>query len=465
MRKLSLGAVTLLLVASSCMNGGGGGARTVLVDYSHDEFASFIIANFPEEISVHPGTELVFRQTWTGEPHTVTGGKLVNELMDKGQPFMDLFSGFEELMATGANLPDPEEDSDATVEEFFEAVDNAENDEAKKRFLDGYNALREQGLDLPDPEDPGDDKVTVLDEEVGPAADEFFENIGLPWALDETEEGQGFVTQNAGQPCYLGRGGPPKDAEDACRDAQQEQPDFDGSHSYYNSGIIPYEGPGGNTYRVRLAEDIDTGSYFFYCAVHGPDQATEVKVVSAGTEVPSQEEVSRAAREEISRMNEPMEEVWNDAEDGKLEMDGETVEGPFSGLTVPVHGSINEFVPKDLSVKVGEEVTWKMMGADHTISFDVPEYFPIIQFADDGKVSLNPRLQDAAGGAPEPPEQEGEGIFEIDGGTYDGRGFWSSGLIGAEPYLEYTLRFARPGTYKYACLLHPPMVGTVEVTR
>lgn len=464
MRKLSVGAVALVLVAASCLDGGGGNTRTILVDFSHDEFASFVVANFPEEISVRPGTELVFKQTWTGEPHTVTGGTLVNELMEKGQPFMELFSGFEDLMATGANLPDPEEDPNATLEEFFDALDQAENEEAKARFLEGYNALREQGLDLPDPEDPGDGTVALLDEEVGPAADEFFENVGLPWALDETEEGEGFVTQNAGQPCYLTRGGPPKDAEDSCRDAQQEQPEFDGDHTYYNSGIIPYEGPSGNTYRVQLADDIEPGSYSFYCAVHGPDQATEVNVVEADADVSSQEDVSRQAREGISKINEPMEEVWNDAEDGRLDMDGETVEGPFAGLTVPVHGAINEFVPKDLSVRVGEEVAWKMMGADHTITFDVPAYFPVVTFADDGEVSLNPRLQDPAGGAPEIPEQEGEGIFEIDGGTYDGRGFWSSGLIGAEPYLEYTLRFARPGTYRYACLLHPPMVGTVEVT-
>jgi plastocyanin len=125
-----------------------------------------------------------------------------------------------------------------------------------------------------------------------------------------------------------------------------------------------------------------------------------------------------------------------------------------------------------MKAKVGEKVTWKIMGADHTVSFDVPPYFPIIEFTDNGKVSLNDKLQKPAGGSPEIPPQEDEGppgegggpILSIDGGTYDGTGFFSSGLFGGEPYAEYSLRFSEPGTYKYACLLHPPMVGTVEVT-
>jgi plastocyanin len=121
-------------------------------------------------------------------------------------------------------------------------------------------------------------------------------------------------------------------------------------------------------------------------------------------------------------------------------------------------------VPKAITADVGEPVTWKIMGADHTITFDVPKYFPIIRFADDGEISMNPRLQKPAGGSPKIGEPEEEEILEVDGGTYDGTGFYSSGLFGGEPYAEYTLRFSEPGTYKYACLLHPPMVGTVEVT-
>lgn len=148
--------------------------------------------------------------------------------------------------------------------------------------------------------------------------------------------------------------------------------------------------------------------------------------------------------------------------------------GPFAGLgSNSVHGSINEFVPRTINTNVGDPVSWRIVGAEHTISLDVPRYFPIIRFAKDGKVSINPRLERPAGGSPALPEndeEEGEDgrggkITRVDGGTYDGSGFFSSGLFGGEPYAEYTLRFSKPGRYKYACLLHPPMVGTVVVTR
>jgi hypothetical protein len=93
-----------------------------------------------------------------------------------------------------------------------------------------------------------------------------------------------------------------------------------------------------------------------------------------------------------------------------------------------------------------------------------------VTFAKNGTVAMNKRLQAPAGGSPQLPEQEQEGPpgsgepVSIDGGTYDGTGFWSSGLFGGQPFAEYTLRFSEAGTYRYACLLHPPMVGTVNVT-
>jgi hypothetical protein len=56
----------------------------------------------------------------------------------------------------------------------------------------------------------------------------------------------------------------------------------------------------------------------------------------------------------------------------------------------------------------------------------------------------------------------------VDGGTWDGAGFRSSGfpicLGGDCPPARFSLTFTKPGTYRYACLLHPAMIGTVVVT-
>ncbi|MGH2759109.1 MAG: cupredoxin domain-containing protein [Actinomycetota bacterium] len=460
MRKLLAAVFALALATAACI-GGGSNDRTILVDFSHDEFSSMMVDNFPDRVDVTPGMSVVFKQTWTGEPHTVTAGTLVNEMIEKTEPWTRFFEGFEALAAT-ADLPDPDEPQ-GSARDLFGAIDEAENEEMRDRFYEAFDDLREMGVDLPDRRDPGDATFESLVQTADRESESAFEDLGIPWALDETDDGEFFATQNAGQPCYLDEGSPPEDAERPCRDAQQQQPAFTGDQSYYNSGIIPYEGPQGNTFRVKLAPEIAPGSYFFYCAVHGPNQATEVRVRPEGSDIAEQEDVSRAAREQIGRFAEPMVEVYEDARDGELEMQGQTVEGPFAGLFAPVFGAINEFIPGTINAKVGEPVTWKAMGWDHTISFDPPRYFPIIRFADDGAVSLNPQLNRPAGGHPEIPEQAGEGILRIDGGTYDGEGFYSSGVFSAEPYAEYTLRFSRPGTYRYACLLHPPMVGSVDV--
>lgn len=466
MRKTVVAALALVLTSSSACGGllgGGAEERTIFVDFSHDEFNSFFLFNFPKKVDVHPGTTLVFKQTWTGEPHTVTGGTIVDESLAAGQNWIRFFEAFDGLASAGVPLPDPENPGDATFADFAEALEGAEDAELREQAVDSWEGLIEEGVPLPDLDDPPDmsfeDLVNLVDEESSKA----FE--GLPFAFDEDEEGRGFITQNAGQPCYLSDGRPPEDSRKACPDDRQEQPAFDGTHSYYNSGIIPFEGQGGNTYRVELSDDLEPGTYWFYCAVHGLGQSTEVEVKPADENVPSAEEVTRQARREIDELAEPLEEQFQQAvSEGFVEFGGERVEGPFAGLPGAEHAGIDEFIPKGRTVKAGEPITWKMMGADHTISFDVPEYFPVFQFERDGTVNLNPRIQPAAGGAAEPPEQEGMGVFEVDGGTYDGEGFWSSGLLGAQPYVEYTVRISKPGTYRYACLIHPPMVGTVEVT-
>jgi len=54
----------------------------------------------------------------------------------------------------------------------------------------------------------------------------------------------------------------------------------------------------------------------------------------------------------------------------------------------------------------------------------------------------------------------------VDAGDYDGRHFLSSGLggpMGPDDVVTYSVTFTRAGSYKYACLVHPLMVGVVDV--
>jgi plastocyanin len=70
-------ASTLLSACSS----GAGSARTIQVGASSDEFAGSFRAFFPRDVTVRPGMTLKFHQTWTGEPHTITTGTAVDELV------------------------------------------------------------------------------------------------------------------------------------------------------------------------------------------------------------------------------------------------------------------------------------------------------------------------------------------------------------------------------------------------
>ena len=466
-----------VLVAGACGGGEGSSAtRRVLVDHSSDEFASFSLFNFPEKVTVRPGDVVEFKQTWTGEPHTVTGGTLVSEQLESGAAWIEFFEAFEGLASAGEPVPNPEDPGDATAGDLAKAVAGAKDTEVRDQFVRSYEALVEMGTGLP-PLDPASTQpFSELVELVEVKSDEFFSAV--PSAFDEDDQ----LAQNVSQPCYLREGGPPEDPKEACAEADQRQPDFDGRQSYYNSGVIPYEGERSNTFRVEIADDAELGSYLFYCAVHGFGQRSEVEIVAEGTEIPDQQEVNREIRKATEAQDEALAAIYEDATDDlevTLPRAEEPVRGPFAGLPGEDHTGINEFIPKELTVKAGEPITWKMLGADHTISFDVPRYFPIMEFLDDGTVRINPKMYSVAGGAVEyvepeegPPEEgaaeeaeeEGDGIPRHDGGTFDGDGFWSSGLIGAEPYLEYTMRISKPGTYSYACLLHPPMVGRIKVT-
>jgi plastocyanin len=406
MRKLIAAAFAMAILSTGCL-GAGGDERTIRVDYSHDEFPSFVAKNFPRRLAVHPGTELVFRQTWTGEPHSVTGGTLVDELLEEVRPY----------------------------------IEKSERGE-------------------PIPEDPPK-KILDLEKRVA-------------WSIDHESEDFDFI-QTGAQPCYLDRGEPRKDGKPC---TERDQPVFNGKQSFYNSGLIPYAGAGGNEYRVQLADNIDPGSYWFFCNYHGEFQSTEVVVQPASEDVPTAEETNRLARKEVAKVTGGFEELVDDASDDnevELDMEGQSIniEGNFAGLFDPkadLWHSINAFIPKRMRVRADEPITWNLVGF-HTISFGVPDYFPIFTFEKGGTIKRNPKLDPTAGGAKkfDIPEEEryDEKATEpvaFDGGTYDGTGFWSSGTIDASPYIEYTMRITKPGTYRYACLIHPPMVGTVEVT-
>jgi plastocyanin len=459
MRRMAVVVVSIVLVLGACGSGGGSSERQVLVDYSSDEFANFVAQDFPNKLEITPGQTVVWKQTWTGEPHTVTGGALVTAKLSKTKNLLQLFDGYTSLVSTNHDLIDPENAGDATMVDFFAALRHAKPAAKRDAVMAAWRGVQKEHPELPDIDHPPATPVSAMNDQVNQIADDAFND--LPSAHDDSG-----VAQNVGQRCFLRTGAPPQETSQACTAAQQRQPVFDGKYSFYNSGVLPYQGPRGNTYRVKFAGTTKPGTYLFFCAVHGPQQTTEVVVRPKGTKVPSASAIARLGRKQANDVITPLAKTFRTtSRTGKLSWHGEKLSEPFAGLPSDIEASINEFVPRTIHAKVDQPITWNVIGADHTISFNVPPYLPIFNFRSDGKVVFNPKVDNPTGGAPTIPDAGDEGQpRKIDGGTYDGTGFWSSGTVGGDPARQYTLRISKPGTYNYACLVHPRMIGKVVVS-
>jgi plastocyanin len=148
---------------------------------------------------------------------------------------------------------------------------------------------------------------------------------------------------------------------------------------------------------------------------------------------------------------------------------GADVKAPLAGLQLPDENSpvmVDQFFPPTTTTRVGKPVTWTIAGAAHTVSFNVPKYFPVFTVAKSGTVRWDPKSYRAVGfKVPQAPPVHGPEDSppqQIDAGTWDGGGgFHSSGLLA--PGDTFTVTFSKPGTYLYACVVHPPMVAKVVV--
>lgn len=297
-----------------------------------------------------------------------------------------------------------------------------------------------------------------LDDEIGA----FFET--LPFFF-----GEGGVNQAAGQPCYLAKGLPPTSGK-ACK--KTPQPAFDGTQTYYSSGFIPYLGERGNEFELEIADDAKPGSYFYYCALHGPAMGGEV-IVTDKDDIPSQADVNREASKEIEAVEKPLLAQLEKERAGKGDFKG-NLAGSGTPADETVLGQVNEFTPRTVEAKVNEPVTWTFI-RNHTISFNVPKYVPYYDVKKNGTVAESESIYKPHGGWPDrdpptPDESDGPNIVAdipavtMDAGAFDGSGGLKSTGVDWISGDKYTVTFTKPGTYPMACLVHPGMIGKVVVS-
>jgi plastocyanin len=293
------------------------------------------------------------------------------------------------------------------------------------------------------------------------------EDAKLPQLLPQ---GPGDAIQSAAAPCYLPSGDPP--ASDACSADQQKPTDFTGTQTYYNSGWLAPN----DAFVMKLSSSLKPGTYRWMCLLHRETMSGTLTVVAKGTSVPSVSEQTAKGAAELATAVGKVKPAADALAGGSIPELGFLPKTAqlAGGLTqAEPNVEITEFGKKDVSIPAGGSVTWVVLGP-HTISFNAP--------ADATQLKVNgshlnekavaPAPQSAPGqpppaqttstdpNAPPPPPRI------VDGGTWDGAGFRSSGLFASFPpaFDGYKITFSKPGTYTYKCLIHDKMEGTIKVT-
>lgn len=293
------------------------------------------------------------------------------------------------------------------------------------------------------------------------------EVAAVPQALSETLD----VIGAGALPCFSDA--PPTDGP-ACE--QVEQPAFTGELGFYNSGVL---GEPGATFTMPIAEDATPGTYGYYCLIHGPGMSGTLEIVAAdgdapgadGIEAQRQEELELITAEATAVLDATSQGIQPGLEDAYGEGDA-TVLGGGGAEPAGFILDILQFGPEEVEVAVGDTVRWNMFGF-HTLSFNATQdATPFLIEGDEGPM-VNPLAIAPQGGANPMPPPSGEAppagppeAMVIDGGEWDGQGFFSAGLLVSFPpeLVSYDITFTTEGTYTYQCLVHPGMEGTVNVT-
>jgi plastocyanin len=266
--------------------------------------------------------------------------------------------------------------------------------------------------------------------------------------------GLGDANQSAAQPCVVD-GTSTIPTKDAC--PKQELGQYDGSQQLASSGWL---GPD-QDWSVRFAKNIKPGTYHFLCQVHGPDMSGSVQVVKPGTAVKDAAAVKaegEAARQSTLQRVQP----------GFTLLAAATTEHPLAGSGDPgaPEALITAFAPRAITVHAGGSVSWTVIGT-HGIAFNAPaEAIGLRQVGADGVVHLSHQAEVPAGGPGAGPSLQ-QPPSVINGGSWNGVGFRSSGIIFGPPpphTTQFALRFTKPGSYAFVCTVHLGMGGTVRVT-
>jgi plastocyanin len=269
------------------------------------------------------------------------------------------------------------------------------------------------------------------------------------------------INRSASEPCFITKGSPPTGDQGGAKACEEtEQPEFDGKQDFFSSGVIEE----GEPFRVKLAGDISLGSYRFMCLMHRASMTGVVDVVDPETDRPAVAQLRREADDEQQGVVSSLEVTARAA----VRREG----GPILAGTGPrgtARGLVSGFIPRERTTRVDRPLGWRFYRM-HSISFRPSrEAKEGLLVEEDGELTINEdswkpvgseRAPRAVFNYPAKPD-----AYSVDGGTWDGEGTFSSGVLRATPpaSVSFTMRFSKAGTYPYYCLVHPAMRGTITV--
>lgn len=216
---------------------------------------------------------------------------------------------------------------------------------------------------------------------------------------------------------------------------------YDGD-SYYNSGILTTVPDGGDAgplppipHLLRSSYDLtfpDTGTFTYYCLVHGAMMKGVITVNPAGTPYPmTQSQVDHQAQLEADAVL---------VDGNRLRAETNRMASPHTVMVGNDDGQamLMRFVHQTVTVRAGGTVTFIDPGmGPHTVTFG------------------------------DEPTDPGQLQAYTASATYDGDGTVNSFLVPAAHESTFTVTFTKPGRYHYICALHDVqgMGGTVVVRR
>jgi plastocyanin len=193
-----------------------------------------------------------------------------------------------------------------------------------------------------------------------------------------------------------------------------------------------------------------------------------LEVVDTGASRPAVAQLREQADREQDEIASTLEPAARDAA-----TDADPDGGPILAGTGPEglsRGFVSAFFDRETRAEVDAPVRWTFHRA-HTISFnpsrEAKEGF-VLEDGDGVRVNEDAFAPVGSEGPPSDLTKvvPAKKAYVIDGGTWDGDGEWSSGVIRATPptAVTYEMRFAKAGTYRYFCLIHPSMHGRIEIS-